>query len=92
MDTPISVLDVDVASGARVLLVRVQSAGHHIGLTRVKLNGDGAFRAVTFVTGGNLARHETHIRLLGEGAHAGVHGAILRPRHHACRYDLALAS
>ena len=71
------VLDVDVASGARVLLVRVQSAGHHIGLTRVKLNGDGAFRAVTFVTGGNLARHETHIRLLGEGAHAGVHGAIL---------------
>ena len=72
-----SVLDVDVASGARVLLVRVQSAGHHIGLTRVKLNGDGAFCAVTFVTGGNLARHEAHIRLLGEGARADVHGAIL---------------
>ena len=36
-----------MASGARVLLVRVQSAGHHVGLTRVKLNGDGAFRAVT---------------------------------------------
>ena len=72
-----SVLDVEVASGARVLLVRVQSAGHHVGLTRVKLNGDGAFCAVTFVTGGNLARHETHIRLLGEGARADVHGAIL---------------
>ena len=66
-----------MASGARVLLVRVQSAGHHVGLTRVSLNGDGAFCAVTFVTGGNLARHETHIRLLGEGARADVHGAIL---------------
>ncbi|MEC8565142.1 MAG: SufD family Fe-S cluster assembly protein, partial [Pseudomonadota bacterium] len=72
-----AVLDVEVAAGARVLLVRVQSVGHHVGLTRVKLNGDGAFCAVTFVTGGNLARHETHIRLLGEGARADVHGAIL---------------
>ena len=70
-----AVLDVEVAAGARVLLVRVQSVGHHVGLTRVKLNGDGAFCAVTFVTGGNLARHETHIRLLGEGARADVHGA-----------------
>ena len=43
----------------------------------MKLNGDSAFCAVTFVTGGNLARHETHIRLLGEGARADVHGAIL---------------
>ena len=72
-----AVLDVDVAAGARVLLVRVQTAGHHIGLTRVNLQGDGAFCAATFVTGGNLARHETHIRLLGEGARADVHGAIL---------------
>ena len=72
-----AVLDVDVAPGARVALVRVQTAGHHIGLTRVNLHGDGAFCAVNFVTGGNLARHETHIRLLGEGARADVHGAIL---------------
>lgn len=72
-----AVLDVDVAPGARVALVRVQTAGHHIGLTRVNLYGDGAFCAVNFVTGGNLARHETHISLLGEGARADVHGAIL---------------
>ena len=84
-----AVLDVEVASGARVLLVRVQSAGHHVGLTRVSLNGDGAFCAVTFVTGGNLARHETHIRLLGEGARWCA-WCDFGPRHHACRYDLAL--
>ncbi|HCD17395.1 MAG: SufD family Fe-S cluster assembly protein [Rhizobiales bacterium TMED83] len=72
-----AVLDVDVAAGARVFLLRVQTAGDHIGLTRVKLHGDGAFGVVTFVTGGKLARHETQIHLHGTGARADVHGAIL---------------
>ena len=59
-------LDVEVASGARVLGAR-SIGGASCRPDAGELNGDGAFCAVTFVTGGNLARHETHIRLLGEG-------------------------
>ncbi|MBL6786360.1 MAG: SufD family Fe-S cluster assembly protein [PS1 clade bacterium] len=71
-----AVMDIDVAAGAHVSLIRLQTAGDHIGLTRVNLAEGASFCAVTFVLGGRLARHETRVRLQGEAAEADVHGAM----------------
>ena len=69
--------DIELGAGAELVLIRSQQAGHQIGQSRVTLAEGARYKSVALVTGGPLARHETHITLTASGAHAELHSAVL---------------
>jgi Fe-S cluster assembly protein SufD len=72
------VLDIDVGVGAVAVRLLLQTGeGMPVALTRVRLAKDATFRQFILSEGGRLARLETEVELLGEGAHAELAGIYL---------------
>lgn len=69
--------DIALEAGAELTVLRSQQVGHHVGQSRVTLAEGAQYKSVALVTGGALARHETHIELAAKGAHAELHSAVL---------------
>lgn len=82
-----SVSEFVVEASARLEYVRVQEEGPqttHVGCTRVFVEKDAAFEALSYATGAALSRHNFDVYLVGTQAFAQVNGLTLSTgkQHH----------
>lgn len=82
-----SVTEIELADGAAIDHVKLQAEGDaafHTGLVRVSLGRDTAYSGLVLSTGARLARNETRVAIVGEGAECSLFGgALVRGRQHA---------
>lgn len=70
--------DFDVAEGATLTRVVIQTGGElPLSMARVKLAEGAKLRQFVLATGGRLARIETHVDVVGEGAEVELNGVYL---------------
>lgn len=81
-----ALIEVEVASGARLIWVRLQEFGsraHAVQRTEVRIAGGGQLQYVVAELGGLWSRHELQLDLEGPTAIAAIHGlAALQGRQH----------
>jgi Fe-S cluster assembly protein SufD len=81
------VLEVDLADGAHLAHLRLQSESKqafHLGAVYANIGAHASYDSFSLVIGGKLARSEIHARLIGPHGHAALNAAqILRGRQHA---------
>ena len=87
------VTQVAVARGASIHHFKMQSEsleGIHTSLSAVDLAEDARYESFILATGGNLARHELRVGMLGDRASATLNGAYLGrgQQHQAQRTDV----
>lgn len=87
------VTQVAAARGASLHHFKMQNEsleGFHTSLSDVELQQDARYESFILATGGNLARHDLRVRLLGDRAAATLNGAYLGRghQHQAQRTDV----
>lgn len=73
-------LDLDLAEGASLQLLRVQNAGpaaHHITRIRARLGRDAKLDVSTVDLGGKLSRHDLNVELAEPGAEMNLRGLFV---------------
>ncbi|MBP7063524.1 Fe-S cluster assembly protein SufD [Ferrovibrio sp.] len=73
-------IKIELAEGAELLHARLQQQtadAFHAGLTEVRLEARAAYRHVSLMLGGAVARHELAVTLAGEGASLDAQGLAL---------------
>ena len=68
---------VELAADAQLTLVHIQQSGQYVGHCTADLAANAQFKQMTLLTGGDIARHATHVKLQQAGARADLHSAIL---------------
>ena len=82
-----AVTEITVGPGAALQHFKLQQSAaesYHTGLTRVRIERDGAYTSFVMSTGARLARNEIGVVIAGDGAECHLNGAYaLRGRQHA---------
>ena len=82
-----TVTEIIVGPGAALHHYKLQQEGddsYHIGLTRVRIERDGAYTSFVMSLGARLARNEIDVLIAGDGVECRLNGAyLLRRRQHA---------
>ena len=82
-----AVTEITVGPGAALQHFKLQQSAaesYHTGLTRVRIERDGAYTSFVMSTGARLARNEIGVVIAGDGAECRLNGAYaLRGRQHA---------
>jgi Fe-S cluster assembly protein SufD len=66
-----------LGENANVTFVQMQQAGQQVAMCDARLGADAKLTKITLLSGAELARHATHIRLESAGAQAQLHSAVL---------------
>ncbi len=82
-----SVTEIDVGDGAIFKHYKVQAESihaTHVATQHTRVGRDATYESFGLAIGGLLSRTETNIRLAGQGAHCGYHGAYMMRGNEHC--------
>lgn len=69
--------DIELDENASLTFLQMQQAGQQVAMCEARLAADASFTKITLLSGGDIARHATHISLQRAGAQAQLHSAVL---------------